>query len=43
MGVSLYPVVSLLVFTLFFTGVMIWIIRMDKNEIKHLEQLPLND
>ncbi len=42
-GVSIYPVVSLLLFAAFFTGVMIWVWRMDKKEIEHAEQLPLND
>ena len=42
-GVSIYPVISLVLFTVFFTGVMIWIWRMDKKEIERIEQLPLED
>ena len=42
-GVSIYPVISLVLFTVFFTGVMIWIWRMDKKEIERIEKLPLED
>ncbi len=43
MGVSIYPVISLVLFVVFFTGVLVWIFRIDKKEIEHMEQLPLND
>lgn len=42
-GISLYPVVSLTVFTVFFTLVLIRIFSMHKDEIEHLENLPLKD
>ena len=42
-GVSIYPVISLALFILFFAGVMIWIYRIDRKEIEHMENLPLND
>lgn len=43
MGVSIYPVISLVLFVVFFAGVLIWIYRIPKKEIEHLENLPLND
>jgi cbb3-type cytochrome oxidase subunit 3 len=43
MGVSIFPVISLLLFVAFFTGVIVWIYTIDKKEIEHLENLPLND
>lgn len=43
MGVSIYPVISLVLFVAFFTGVLIWIFSIDKKEIEHLENLPLKD
>lgn len=43
MGVSLYPVVSLILFTVFFTGVMIWIASMDKKQVEAMKNLPFND
>ena len=42
-GVSIYPIVSLVLFVAFFTGVMIWIYSIDPKEIEHLENLPLKD
>ena len=42
-GVSIYPVVSLLLFVFFFIAVLVWINRIPKKEIEHLENLPLND
>ncbi|MBK9981758.1 MAG: CcoQ/FixQ family Cbb3-type cytochrome c oxidase assembly chaperone [Saprospiraceae bacterium] len=42
-GVSIYPLVSLGLFVVFFMGVLIWSYRIDKNEIEHMENLPLND
>lgn len=43
MGVSIYPVVSLILFVGFFTGVLIWIYRIDKKELEHVEKLPLDN
>ncbi|HQW01648.1 MAG: CcoQ/FixQ family Cbb3-type cytochrome c oxidase assembly chaperone [Saprospiraceae bacterium] len=43
MGVSIFPVISLVLFVAFFTGVLIWIYSIDKKEIEHMENLPLND
>ena len=43
MGVSIFPVISLVLFVAFFTGVLIWIYTIDKKDIEHLEQLPLKD
>jgi cytochrome c oxidase cbb3-type subunit 3 len=43
MGVSIYPIISLVIFTVFFTAVLLWISRMDKQHIEDLEQLPFND
>lgn len=43
MGVSIFPIISLVLFVAFFTGVIIWIYTIDKKEIEHMENLPLND
>jgi cytochrome c oxidase cbb3-type subunit 3 len=43
MGVSLYPVVSLLIFTIFFAGVMIYSARMDRKKVDAMKHLPFND
>jgi len=41
-GVEIYPLISLVVFILFFVIMFIWIIRVDKNYIKEMEELPLD-
>ena len=42
-GVSIYPVVSLALFVVFFSIVVYRIFRMSKDEVRHLENLPLHD
>jgi len=40
-GVEIYPLISLVVFLLFFVIMIIWMIKVDKNYIKEMEKLPL--
>jgi hypothetical protein len=40
-GVEIYPLISLMVFLIFFVAVLVWMLRIDKNYIKEMEQLPL--
>ena len=40
-GVSIYPIISLIVFVLFFAVILIWMLKVDKNYIKKMENLPL--
>ncbi|AFH48434.1 Hypothetical protein IALB_0722 [Ignavibacterium album JCM 16511] len=42
-GVEIYPIISLIVFVLFFIVVTIRLFRMDKNYINKMKQLPLNN
>ncbi len=42
-GVEIYPIISLIVFILFFIVVTIRLIKMDKNYINKMKQLPLNN
>lgn len=42
-GVEIYPIISLIVFILFFIVVTIRLIKMDKNFINKMKQLPLNN
>jgi glucan phosphoethanolaminetransferase (alkaline phosphatase superfamily) len=42
-GVTVYPVVSLIVFILFFVAIIIWMIRADKEYLKKMSSLPLDD
>ena len=40
-GISIYPIISLIVFVLFFAVILIWMFKVDKNYIKKMENLPL--
>ena len=42
-GVSIYPVISLVLFVLFFTIVILWAYRSDSKQIEHFENLPLEE
>lgn len=42
-GIELFPIISLLIFFTFFTGLLIWVFRAKKAYIKHVENLPLED
>ena len=39
-GVGVYPLFSLLVFFVFFTVLLAWILRADKRYIKELKNIP---
>ncbi len=41
-GVEIYPLISLLVFLIFFVAILVWMFKIDKNYIKEMEQLPLD-
>lgn len=42
-GVSIYPIISLLLFVVFFVLVTYWVYSIDKNEIKRIASFPLDD
>ena len=42
-GIEIYPIISLLIFILFFIVVTYKVIKMDKNEVKELSNLPLDN
>jgi cytochrome c oxidase cbb3-type subunit 4 len=42
-GISIYPVLSLLIFVLFFAVILTRVIRMTKTEVAELSDIPLND
>ena len=39
-GVSIYPIISLVVFVLFFAIILIWMFKVAKNYFKKMENLP---
>lgn len=42
-GVDIWPLISLAVFFIFFIGMIIWIIRANKDEMKDISEMPLHD
>ena len=40
-GIATYPVIALILFFAFFTGVLIWIARLDKGFVARMARLPL--
>ncbi|MCW2119548.1 CcoQ/FixQ family Cbb3-type cytochrome c oxidase assembly chaperone [Flavobacterium sp. 7A] len=42
-GVSIYPILSLLIFFFFFVGLAFWVFSYKKERIEELSQMPLDD
>jgi cytochrome c oxidase cbb3-type subunit IV len=42
-NIEIYPIISLLIFVIFFIGMFIWVIKVDKKYIDHMKEMPLND
>lgn len=42
-NVSIYPVVSFLIFFLFFLGLLIWVFRADKAFIQKIKNIPIDN
>jgi cbb3-type cytochrome oxidase subunit 3 len=40
-GVSIFPLISLILFFLFFAATIIWVLRLDKKYIVRMGNLPL--
>jgi cbb3-type cytochrome oxidase subunit 3 len=42
-GVSIYPIISLLIFFIFFSALFWWVFTAKKEHIKKLSNMPLED
>jgi hypothetical protein len=42
-GIELYAIVAMIIFILFFVGITIWVIKVDKNYIKKMSELPIEE
>lgn len=40
-GVEIFPILSLVIFVTFFTGMIWWVFKVDKNKVKEMSNLPL--
>ena len=42
-GVSIYPIISLLIFCLFFVALFLWVFTAKKEHINEVSNIPLDD
>jgi cbb3-type cytochrome oxidase subunit 3 len=42
-GIEIYTIISMLIFIVFFIGMIIWLFKVDKKYIKDMSELPLNE
>lgn len=42
-GVAIYPIISLLIFFVFFVGLGLWVYSYRKETIQEMSQIPLTD
>lgn len=42
-GIEIYPIISLLIFVIFFAVLIVYTLRMSKKHIQHLEEIPLKE
>ncbi|GHB38189.1 cbb3-type cytochrome c oxidase subunit 3 [Mongoliitalea lutea] len=41
--IEIYPIISLLIFVIFFVGMFIWVITTDKKYINYMKDMPFSD
>ncbi|MCH7400669.1 cbb3-type cytochrome c oxidase subunit 3 [Belliella kenyensis] len=41
-NIEIYPVISLLIFVIFFVGMFIWVVKADRQYINHMKDLPFD-
>jgi len=42
-GISIYPIISLIIFFVFFIGLFYWVYKMSKNSAESYKQIPLKE
>ena len=42
-GVAIYPIISLLIFFIFFVGLFFWVVTMKKSHIEEVSNIPLEN
>lgn len=41
-GIEIFPLISLVIFTVFFAAILVYVIKMDKERVKEVSNLPLD-
>jgi cytochrome c oxidase cbb3-type subunit 4 len=42
-GISIYPVISFIIFFAFFSAITIWVLRSRKNDFAEISKIPLTE
>lgn len=42
-GIEIFPVISFIIFFLFFLGLIWWVVKLDKKNVSELSALPLDN
>tara|TARA_R110002049_G_scaffold191811_3_gene360738 strand:+ start:965 stop:1177 length:213 start_codon:yes stop_codon:yes gene_type:complete len=42
-GIDIFPVISFIIFFIFFIGLFVWVAKMSKSEVTTLSALPFED
>ena len=42
-NIEIFPIISLLIFVLFFLGVFVWVLRVPKSYVDHMSSLPMDE
>ena len=42
-NIEIFPIISLIIFVLFFIGITVWAFRVPKEYIDHMKSLPMED
>jgi cbb3-type cytochrome oxidase subunit 3 len=42
-GIEIYPIISLLIFFLFFVGLGFWVFSYKKDKIREMSEIPLDE
>ena len=42
-NIEIYPIISLLIFVIFFIGMFWWVLKVDRSYVDHMKEMPLND
>lgn len=42
-GVEFYTIISMIILIIFFIGMTIWLLNVDRKYLKHMSELPLNE
>ncbi len=42
-GIEIFPIISFIIFFIFFIGLFIWVAKMNKSEINMMAEMPLDE